>query len=137
MRIEYVWIGLTALCWGGYPLVSRSAGYGSARGALILMLAGLLPIGIMAARSAQAGWPSSAGLIKLLIAGVMMGVGLIAFHALASSSMDASVSIPIVDVAMLMVSAIGAMTLFSEPVTLQRLAGIALMLAGIALIRPA
>lgn len=136
MRSEYVWIALTALCWGGYPLVSRSADYGSARGALILMLAGLVPIGIMAARAGAAGWPTAASLIKLLIAGLMMGVGLIAFHALASSRMDASVSIPTVDVSMLIVSALGAIVVFSEPVTWQRVAGIALMLVGIVLIRP-
>jgi multidrug transporter EmrE-like cation transporter len=50
--------------------------------------------------------------------------------------MEASISIPMVDVAMLIVSAVGAMVFFSEPVSLQKALGILLMLTGIGLLRP-
>ena len=137
MRPEYICIIATAILWGGYPLVSRSAGYGGARGALVLMLAGLIPILVGSIVDTDAGWPSKMALAKLIGAGVMMGGGLISFHTLANSPMDASVSIPIVDVAMLLVSALGAIMVFSEPVTAQKVSGISLMLVGIAMLRPA
>jgi multidrug transporter EmrE-like cation transporter len=66
----------------------------------------------------------------------MMGVGLIAFIRVANGALDASVSIPIVDVAMLLVTAIGAMVFFAEAVTVQKVAGIVLLVAGIGLLRP-
>jgi drug/metabolite transporter (DMT)-like permease len=135
MRADWVWILTTALLWGAYPLVARTAGFEGPRAALILTLAGLVPISVMAYLS-NAGWPNSVGLLKLGISGLMMGGGLMAFIMVANSSMDASVSIPIVDVAMLLVSAIGAMVFFAEPFTAQKALGIALLLVGIGLLRP-
>jgi multidrug transporter EmrE-like cation transporter len=67
----------------------------------------------------------------------MMGLGLLAFNRLANGNLDASVSIPIVDGAMLVATTVGALWFFGEPVTAQKLAGIGLLLAGIALLRPA
>ncbi len=136
MRMEWILICATALCWGGYPLVARAAGYGGARGTLILMLTGLVPIVLAAAFLDPSPPPGRSALGLLTVAGLMMGAGLLAFYALANSPMDASVSIPIVDVAMLIVSALGAILFFSEPATMRKVAGIALMLAGIALLRP-
>lgn len=136
MRTDLVWIAVTAVCWGGYPLVARTAGHGGPRGTLVLMLAGLVPIVAMAAWTGGVGWPTGSALMKLGIAGLMMGGGLLAFHALATGPMDASVSIPIVDVAMLLVSAIGAVCFFAESVTPQKAIGVCLLLAGIALLRP-
>lgn len=136
MRIETLWIVFIALCWGGYPLLSRSAAYDGPRGVLILMIAGLVPIVVAATLARSGAWPEPIPLFKLAMAGVMMGSGLLAFYALTTSAMDASVSIPIVDVAMLMVSAVGAILIFSEPLTVQKGLGIALMLGGIVLIRP-
>lgn len=135
MRSETWWILAVALCWGGYPLIVRSAGYDGPRGALILMLAGFAPILVVGLMD-RSGWPGAAPLVKLLVAGALMGGGLLAFYTLANSPMDASISIPIVDVAMLLVTAVGAILLFSEPLTAQKTLGIALMVAGIALLRP-
>jgi len=136
MRTEIGWIAATALLWGAYPLVSRAAGYEGHRAALILMLAGFVPITAMALLDSGTGWPSRGALLKLLGAGLMMGCGLVAFVRVANGPLEASVSIPIVDVAMLLVSAVGAILVFQEPFTLQKGLGIALMLAGIVLIRP-
>lgn len=136
MRSEYLWMAVTALLWGAYPLVSRTSGYTGPRAALILTLAGLVPISLMAMMTPEAGWPSRPGLLKLLVSGLMMGSGLVTFILVSTGPIDASVSLPIVDVAMLLVSAVGAMIFFSEPVTAQKAGGIALLLAGIALLRP-
>jgi multidrug transporter EmrE-like cation transporter len=65
-----------------------------------------------------------------------MGIGLIAFNLLANAKMDASTSIPIVDAAMLVVTASGAIYFFGEPISTQKVLGVALLLAGIALLRP-
>jgi drug/metabolite transporter (DMT)-like permease len=135
MRPEVLWIIATAGTWGAYPLVLRSAGQTGSRGTLVLMLVGLVPIAV-AALSGDGVWPGRAAVVRLVIAGVMMGCGLLAFHALASSELDASVTIPIVDTAMLLVSAVGAIIVFSEPVTVSKVAGIAMLLGGIALLRP-
>lgn len=136
MRSEYAWITATALLWGSYPLLTRTAGYEGPRAALILMLAGFVPITFFAFLNAEAGWPTREGALKLLLAGFMMGGGLIAFVKVASGGIEASIALPIVDVAMLLVSASGAFIFFSEPVTLQKLLGIALLLAGIGVLRP-
>ena len=136
MRIELAWIGVTALCWGAYPLVARATGYEGPRGTLILMLAGLVPIGVSAAWYGQGAWPDRMALGRLLLAGVMMGFGLLAFYALANSPIDASLSIPAVDGAMLLVSSLGAIWFLGEAATLQKTLGILCILAGMVLLRP-
>lgn len=137
MRNEYLWIAVVGLTWGGYPLLARWAGYSGPRATMVLMVAAMLPIGyaMFSATATASGWPSQIALLKLIGAGVMMGVGLLAFHAVMTSPMDASITIPISDTAMLLVSTIGAMFFFSEPVTLQKIGGIVLLLGGIALLR--
>ena len=67
----------------------------------------------------------------------MMGIGLLAFNALAvSRQIEASVSIPIVDTAMLLVSVLAAVLFFAEPITFKKCAGLALLVAGIIVLRP-
>ena len=67
----------------------------------------------------------------------MQGLGLIAFLRVAGGSLEASIAIPISDVAMLIVTAVGALIFFQEAVTVQKLAGLGLLVTGIALLRPA
>ena len=123
--------------WGSYPLVLRSTGQGGAWGSLILMLAGTVPIAIAAAWQGGIVKPPTAELTRLVIAGVMMGFGMLAFNAVANSrNLDASVSIPIVDTAMLLVTVVCAVLFFAEPITVRKGIGIALMIAGILVLRP-
>jgi drug/metabolite transporter (DMT)-like permease len=129
-------IAAVALLWGGYPLVTRTSGFGGTVGTLVLSLAGLVPVTVAAMWTGFAVRPSRDQLLRLGIAGLMMGVGLIAFNRLANGRLDASVSIPIVDVAMLLVSTVGALWFFDEPVTAQKVIGIVLLVTGIALLRP-
>ncbi len=137
MTLEIVCIALVAACWGGYPLVARSSGYGGALGTLALSLAALLPITLAVLWQGDVERPSPAALVKLGIAGLLMGAGLLAFNRLANSRLDASISIPIVDTAMLIVTTLGAIWFFQEAVTARKLVGLALLMAGIGVLRPA
>ena len=66
-----------------------------------------------------------------------MGIGLLAFNALAvSRKLEASVSIPIVDTGMLIVSVLAAVLFFAEPITVEKCVGLALLVAGIVVLRP-
>jgi drug/metabolite transporter (DMT)-like permease len=137
MTLEIIYIAIVAIFWGSYPLLARASGVSGAVGALILTLSALIPIGTAVVWQVGAPRPAAPDLIRLIVAGVMMGIGLVAFNALANSKqMDASISIPVVDTAMLIVSVAGAVMFFAEPVTAKKLIGIALMLAGIIVIRP-
>jgi drug/metabolite transporter (DMT)-like permease len=137
MSIEIVCIALVAIFWGGYPLVARSSGSGSAIGALALTLAGLVPISLAVLWQGVGERPAPGALARLGIAGVMMGCGLVAFNRVINSRLDASISIPVVDTAMLIVTTLGAIYFFQEAVTPRKLVGLALLVAGIAALRPA
>jgi drug/metabolite transporter (DMT)-like permease len=138
MRYEYICIAVVALMWGGYPLMARASGVGGPMGALVLTLTALLPIGAATIWQGGAVRPDMAAMLKLSIAGLMMGMGLVAFNAVANSrNMDASVSIPIIDTTMLIVTVIGAILFFAEPLTARKAIGIAMLIAGIAVLKPA
>ena len=81
--------------------------------------------------------PAAGEIVKLIVAGAMMGAGLLAFNAVANSRhIDASVSIPIMDTLMLLATAIGAIVFFAEPVTPKKVLGMTLLIAGIAFLKP-
>jgi drug/metabolite transporter (DMT)-like permease len=138
MRTEYLCIATAAVMWGTYPLLLRSTGQGSAGGTLLLTLSGLVPILAAVIWQGGMGKPTTGELVRLLAAGIMMGAGLIAFNQLTNSrTLDASISIPIVDTAMLIVTVLGAVWFFAEPFTARKAIGIALLLGGIFVLRPA
>jgi len=137
MRYEYFLIAIVAVAWGGYPLVARASGVGGPVGALVLTLAGLVPITAAVMWQGGAVRPTGLELTRLGIAGVMMGIGLVAFNAVANSRhMDASVSIPIIDTTMLIVTVIGAILFFAEPITVKKAIGVALLVSGILVLKP-
>lgn len=136
MLFDYGCIAIVALAWGSWPLFARSSGLGGPLGSLLLMIFGIAPIALAVLVQRDFAPPSSAALWKLAIGGGLMGVGLIAFNLLANAEMDASTSIPIVDSAMLIVTTVGAIYVFGESVSTQKLLGILLLLSGIALLRP-
>lgn len=136
MSTELTWILMTAVLWGSYPLMLRWAAFSGPRGTLLLMLAALVPIGVATLVRAGGGWPARAALLRIFVAGVMMGGGLLAYHALATSKLDASIAIPSVNGGMLVVAVAGATLAFSEAMTLQKALGVLCMLAGMALLRP-
>jgi hypothetical protein len=75
-------------------------------------------------------WPAPGDVARLAIAGLMMGIGLLAFNAVAASrNVEASVSIPIMDTAMLVVSVVAAVLFFAEPITARKALGLVLLVA--------
>lgn len=137
MRTEYAWIAIVALFWGGYPLIARGANLPGPLGALILSAVSLTTIAAATLWSGLGAWPTPSAAIRLGVAGAMMGIGLLAFNAVAvSRQIEASVSIPIMDTAMLLVSVLAAALFFAEPITARKCVGLALLVAGIAVLRP-
>ena len=136
MKLEIICIFVVALFWGGWPLVSRATGYGGPFASLVLTLAALVPIAIFSAFEGAASRPPLEDSWKLLVAGTMMGIGTVAFNYVANSEIDASVSIPVIDASMLLVTTTGAVWFFGESLPAQKIAGVGLLLAGITLLRP-
>jgi len=137
VKPEYLGIAVVALFWGGYPLIARGVGIGGPLGALMLSVVSLSTIAAATLWTGVAAWPSTGDVLRLAIAGLMMGIGLLAFNAVAASrNVEASVSIPIMDTAMLIVSVVAAVLFFAEPITVRKAAGLALLIAGIVVLRP-
>lgn len=137
MRLEYISIAVVALFWGGYPLVTRATGVTGPIVSLIMTLSALVAIGLATAWHGISLRPSPIEIIKLSIAGVMMGIGLLAFNTVANSRhIDASVSIPVMDTLMLLTTVFGATVFFAEPITPKKLIGITLLIAGILTLKP-
>jgi drug/metabolite transporter (DMT)-like permease len=123
--------------WGGYPLIARGVGIGGPLGALMLSVVSLSTIAVATWWTGVETWPSVGDAVRLAIAGLMMGFGLLAFNAVAASrNVEASVSIPIMDTAMLVVSVVAAALFFAEPITLRKALGLTLLVAGIVVLRP-
>ncbi len=130
-------MAMVVLAWGGYPLILRASGVSGPIGALVLTLSALLPIGAALLWTGGVAKPSNPDLWRLVISGVVMGVGTTAFNFVINSRrVEASVSVPIMDVGMLLVTAVGAVWLYAEPLTLRKTIGIGLLLVGIAVLRP-
>lgn len=136
MLIDVAAIVVVTLAWGSYPLLARSAGLGGPLGSLLLMIFGFVPVVLAVVLRGDFATPSRAAFGKVAGAGILMGIGLVAFNHVANSRIEASTSIPIVDAGMLVVSTAGAIWLFGESVPPQKLCGIVLLVAGIALLRP-
>ena len=137
MKPEYWGIVIVALCWGGYPLIARGVGIGGPLGALLLSVVSLTTIAAATLWTGVETWPTAGDLARLAIAGLLMGIGLIAFNAVAASrNVEASVSIPVMDTAMLVVSVIAAVIFFAEPITMRKALGLALLVSGIFVLRP-
>jgi multidrug transporter EmrE-like cation transporter len=132
MQLEWAYIIVVSICWGGYPLIARASGHGGPVGALVLTLAGLVPISLAALSQVSHERASLAAIQRLGSAGVLMGIGLIAFNLVVNSRLNASVSIPLVNAAALIVSTLGALYFFNEPLSARKVLAVGLLLAGIA-----
>lgn len=130
-------MAVVVLAWGSYPLIIRTTGVSGPLGALILTLSALVPIGLASAWHGSWVKPSTPDLLRLVVGGLIMGVGTTAFNFLVNSrKLDASVAIPVVDTGMLLITAFGAIVFYSEPMTLRKIAGIGLLVLGIFVLKP-
>jgi drug/metabolite transporter (DMT)-like permease len=137
MALDWVYIALVAVFWGGYPLITRLSSINGPQASFLLAAISLAPIAVAMLWSGDTARPTGAQLWPIAIGGLMQGIGLMAFVRVATSKLDASIAIPISDVSMLLVTTVGAIAFFSEAVTAQKLAGVALLVSGILLLRPA
>jgi len=137
MSAEWTCIALVALFWGGYPLVARLSSFGGPLGSLVLGAVAIVPVAVAALAAGSTARPTRADLWPLVVSGLMQGVGLMAFVRVATGKLDASVAIPISDVAMLIVTTAGAILFFHEALSAQKLAGLAFLVVGILLLRNA
>jgi drug/metabolite transporter (DMT)-like permease len=127
---------VVALFWGGWPLVARGAGDVGLPGALLMSVTSLATVGV-AAFAAGTPFPAAPAAALLAAAGVMMGLGLIAFNAASTSPLvEASTIIPILDASMLLVAMIGGIWFFGEELSARKIAGIALLITGILVLKP-
>lgn len=130
-------MAVVVLAWGGYPLIIRATGVSGPLGALVLTLSALVPIGLATVWHGSWARPSTPDLLRLVVGGLIMGVGTTAFNFLVNSrKLEASVAIPVVDTGMLLVTALGAICFYSEPMTLRKVAGIGLLVFGIVVLKP-
>jgi drug/metabolite transporter (DMT)-like permease len=137
MGFDWVYIALVGILWGGYPLITRLSTSNGPQASLLLALTSLVPIAIAMFLSGDTARPTRAQIWPIAIGGLMQGLGLMAFVRVATSKIDASIAIPVCDAAMLIVTAVGAVVFFHEAVSVQKLAGLSLLLVGILLlIRP-
>ena len=135
-QTEWICIVLVGIFWGGYPLVARLSSFGGPFASLVLATLSLFPIALITAWHGDWTGPTRAQLWPVAAAGIMQGIGLVAFLRLATGELEASVAIPISDVGMLIVTTVGAMLFFQESVTVPKLAGLGFLFTGIWLLRP-
>lgn len=132
----WLYVALVAFFWGGWPLVSRSAGETGATGSLILLVAALAPVALVTLWEGPE-MPPPVAVVKLALAGAMNGAGLVAFHLVTTRpGVEISSAVPVIDTAMLLVTALGGVLFFAEALTPQKGIGVALLVAGILLLRP-
>ena len=135
---EWTGIVVVVLAWGGYPLIIRAAGVGGALGAMVLTLSALFPIALALWWQGNFVRPANADLLRVVAGGLFMGVGTTAFNFVVNSrKLDASTSVPIMDTGMLLVTTLGAVWFYGEPFSARKALGIALLVVGIGILRPA
>lgn len=140
MNIFYL-IAITAICWGGWPLLARLSNTDGAAYAPVIIASAIVPTIYYLFVHASPSAPASItipSLVYLIPAGLMMGIGTISFSlVIQSTELGLSSSIPMINSTMIVVAVIGSVLLFGDNISFQKIAGIATILAGIYLLRPA
>lgn len=139
MNIIYL-IFITAICWGGWPLLTRLSGVdGAVYAPIITTIAITFPFCyfFVYAQANTVAPVTIQSLAYLIPAGLIMGLGVITFSmVLQSTTLDISSSIPIINSAVLIITLIGGAILFNDSISLQKICGIVAILIGIYLLRP-
>ena len=124
-----------SLLWGLWPLVTRSAGQHGLASSCILAIAALMPIAICTIATGPQ-FPPFIPSVIIACAGVMMGTGLLLFNFLMGNpKIEASIIIPIVDVLMLITTAVGGIWFYNESSTTQKKVAIVVLVIGIILLQ--
>ena len=129
-----LWIIAVIVFWGAWPLVARVAGESGFMGAFVVSVFSFATVGAGACFAGIAR-PDADTFAVLGVAGVLMGLGLVAFNAASTSPLvEVSTVVPIIDTGMLLVSVIGGIVFFGESVTPRKLFAVALLVSGILLL---
>lgn len=135
MLKEIVCVVVIALFWGGWPLLVRWCGYTGNVGSFYVSVFATSIVLLVAVAKRGDITPSGSAILKLSIAGAMMGIGLIAFNIVGTSEkIELSIFIPIINASMLLVTVLGGLFFFSESLSWQKVIGICILVVGIFLV---
>ena len=127
-----------AVFWGGWPLVVRATGGTPGNlGNLLLVLLASLPALALLAIKGTTPMPENSW-YKMIIAGIMMGLGLVLFNQYLATNTKVEIStiVPILNTAMIMVTVAGGIIFFGEAITAQKILGIITLAVGIYMLKP-
>jgi drug/metabolite transporter (DMT)-like permease len=127
---------LAAVLFGTWPLLVRGAGAPTSANTFIITLnaAALIAL-IMGFQNITL--PKSDTMPHLILAGLLLGGGMIVYNAvLTAPGAQMSIVIPLVSAAIIIVSTIGGVGFFREPLTPWKVIGIGLLIVGIIFLRP-
>lgn len=129
-------IGIVGFCWGFWPLLMRSANVTGPAAAFVLSATAVLPIATLWALQPSSA-PSGADLLKLMIAGLIMGFGMVAFNIAGTSRLAGIGTITSITQALtIVVVVVGSIAWFGEGVTPSKVIGTLLLVAGVLVLRP-
>jgi len=124
---------LTGLCFGSWPVVARWSGFPGSWIAVAVAACTLVVVGFTF--NLQEGQATGRGVLIVLAAGTLNGLGMIMFgKLLGTPGLDASKYIPIVYGMLPAVSMVGMLVVFRDPAYATKFIGLALVCAGVWLI---
>jgi drug/metabolite transporter (DMT)-like permease len=120
----------TAVCFGTWPLITRAAG-DSSSWAMPIVLAACMLTSFVARIGAKDAFPGRTAVAILVAAGIVNGLGALAYGRLITSTSQSMSALPSAALtAMIVVMAVGGFVFFKEAVTPSKLVGLALAAAG-------
>ncbi len=125
---------ISAIGFGGWPLLSRASGANQLWINTILMVVSLavaLCFAHFSGVNVGEGLISKKGFALLCFAGLINGIGLVAFGTILTNPMEISTWVPVTNVFITLVSVLGGVLLFSESFPPQKMIGVALALCGV------
>lgn len=136
----YILIALTAIFWGGWPVLARLSNTDATANAPILigfsLLSTLYYFFVHGTPNAMQSITASS-MSYLIPAGIMLGGGMVTYSlTLQSVELDLSSSVPMVNSGMLVVTVICSIALFGDNITPQKVIGFVAVILGIYLLRP-
>lgn len=132
----YIAISVAGFCWGFWPLLMRSANVVGPGASFVISASALIPVAITWAMRQEAA-PNGVPLLKLVIAGLIMGIGMVAFNFAGTSRLAGIGTVTsIVQALTIVVVVIGGAGLFGEGLSVSKVIGTLLLLAGVFILRP-
>ncbi len=120
----------TALCFGSWPLITRAAGDTSSWAMPIVLIACMLT-SFLARIGAKDAFPTKTAVLILVTAGVVNGLGALAYGRLITSTSQSMSALPSAALtAMIVFMAFGGFVFFKEAVTPTKLVGLAFASVG-------